>query len=36
MAAKSQLYVDSVEQFYVVYRKTPIDSAGLLVDHVNQ
>jgi hypothetical protein len=33
---KTSTYVPSVKQFYVIHSKTSIDSAGLLVYHVNQ
>ena len=33
---KTSAYVPSVKQFYVIHSKTSIDSAGLLVYHVNQ
>ena len=33
---KTSTYVPSVKQFYVIHPKTSIDSAGLLVYHVNQ
>ena len=33
---KTSAYVPSVKQFYVIHPKTSIDSAGLLVYHVNQ